>query len=631
MTLASRVGVGLLFAIIGSAGPVYAGVPGQFIAKMYSEALGRAPDSGGWSSASEYFSQNGCSTNTLATWGKSVFASSEFADDGNNNAAIVLILYRAILNREPDSGGFSTYYNDLNNGTLSLASAVSTFFGSSEFAGDVSQICSLGSYSFELGGQAVAIPIPPGTPYVSEQTLQTELCEAGQAATSAKPGIVSLAPQSVVVLTSTLQIPPLVTLTTSGQPSPHQHAMMARLVRTSDSTTAPITFDGPMVEIEASTVAIANSPAVPACAGLSQQYTPTPGVSGGSLRNVWVDGGRYFVSSSNTSIPNQGFVYGAIDVQINGGTGVVVDSNFLSNSRGWTTLHSFGNLDLYPQTCGSNTITNNTITAYPALHIEGGGTTSAGEEAHGPTDGLSIGCENSTVENNGIVDATDAPIVVFTAGDAECTAFSSTSACTTTATVAQKSTVSSNTIVSAGNSAFTALTFDPLTYRSTGSGSPYPMTNTFPSFAGASIASNTFWASPSTHFIIGLEVGTMATFMNSTPSSNPGNGPGVVGTGASATSNTTAGITTTMGIGIAVSGMENATVQSNTFTRASINSSTSGSTTCPQANIDVTSGILAMVTPSGTTRDTASGANAQGPSEDSSMLVSGTPCMGPSL
>jgi hypothetical protein len=284
-----------------------------------------------------------------------------------------------------------------------------------------------------------------------------------------------------------------------------------------------------------------------------------------------------------------------------------VDSNFLADSRGWSTLHSFGSLDLYPDTCSSNTITNNIITAYPAQH-------SMSSNAY--TDGLSIGCEHSTVENNGIVDPTDVGIVVFTAGD----------------TATQQSTVSNNTIVSAGNSAFAALAFDPLWYRSTGSG--YVSNNTFPSFAGASIASNTFWSGANTHYIIGLSVGSMAWFMDLLPPPST-NAPGVVGTGASATSNTTAGITTTMGIGIAVSGMQAATVQSNTFTRAALPSNgTNGVTTCNQANIDATSGILAVVTPTGgTTRDTASSGNIQSPSVDVALLnpSNGAPCMGSSL
>ena len=41
--------------------PAWAEVPSQFIAKLYSEALGRAPDNGGWQAQTNYFLASGCS------------------------------------------------------------------------------------------------------------------------------------------------------------------------------------------------------------------------------------------------------------------------------------------------------------------------------------------------------------------------------------------------------------------------------------------------------------------------------------------------------------------------------------------------------------------------------------------
>ena len=58
-------------------------------------------------------------------------------------------------------------------------------------------------------------------------------------------------------------------------------------------------------------------------------------------------------------------------------------------------------------------------------------------------------------------------------------------------------------IVSAGNSAFGGLGFDPLY-------SPqYPAS---PHFTGASISNNSLWSSPTTHFVIGLAVGSRPWF-----------------------------------------------------------------------------------------------------------------------
>jgi hypothetical protein len=58
----------LILAALFCAAAAHSQVPAQYIAKMYSEALGRAPDSGGWSSASLYYQQNGCGQAALQAW-----------------------------------------------------------------------------------------------------------------------------------------------------------------------------------------------------------------------------------------------------------------------------------------------------------------------------------------------------------------------------------------------------------------------------------------------------------------------------------------------------------------------------------------------------------------------------------
>jgi hypothetical protein len=122
----------------------------------------------------------------------------------------------------------------------------------------------------------------------------------------------------------------------------------------------------------------------------------------------------------------------------------------------------------------------------------------------------------------------------------------------------QKSNVQNNTVLSAGNSAFGAMGFDSLQGRSPN-----------PDFTGASISNNTFWSGPNTHFVIGLAVGSRPWFAN-----------GQVGTGAVVVGNTTGTVRTAMAEGIAVSGMWNATVQSNTLLVTPYNQ-----TSCPVDNI----------------------------------------------
>jgi len=179
-------------------------------------------------------------------------------------------------------------------------------------------------------------------------------------------------------------------------------------------------------------------------------------------------------------------------------------------------------------------------------------------------DGLSIGCEHSTVESNQIIDATDVGIVVYTAG----------------LTAIQESIVSGNTVISAGNSAFGALAFDPLLTTTTTvctGGTCQTQGRGTPSFAGASIENNTLWTSPSTHFVIGLAIGSVPWFGGG----NSSLGNAELGTGASATGNTTDSILSNFGEGITVSGMLSATVESNTFTRSAVTVKTN----CPLGNV----------------------------------------------
>ena len=339
--------------LIASAGVANAAVPAQFIAKIYSEALGRAPDPQGWLAAVRYFQTSGCSRRTLETWGRAALASVEFRALHYDDAAMTLIAYRAILNREPDPSGYAHWYATLEDGE-SRSTVVTAFFESREFALLVPYLCSGGSYSFgTLGtGPAIEIPMihPGGYSHLSQTELQNLLYSTAAGDT------VYLQQESVVYLTRPLFIPAGITLATEGMPDPHHHALMARLVRS-----AP--FAAPMIEINADA---------------------NPGPSG-SLRSIWVDGPR------PTATP---YVSGAIDVEIYGGDGATVASSFLTGSLGWSTLHSYGTLDGRP--CAGNRILGNVVTAYSSVHTN-----------ETWTDGISVSCEHSVVEENQIVDATD--------------------------------------------------------------------------------------------------------------------------------------------------------------------------------------------------------------------------------
>jgi Domain of unknown function (DUF4214) len=498
--------VPLVIAVLaGAPSPAYAStvIPAQYIAKLYTEGLGRAPDQAGWANMESFFQSSGCSAATLAQKGEQVYTSAEFSGLGYDNAARLLALYRGALNREPDASGYSYYLNQLNSGT-SWTQVVDDIFTSSEFTGDAATFCTQGPYYFG-GGTAITIPLGQGCSGQfcftggTQQQLQTMLYDA--APTHAT---VTLAQQVVVPITSAvtvgpprkrqvgLDIPAGVTLTTAGQPGPGRYAEMGRLVRApnfgEDSTT---TGASAVVEVE----------------------------SGAKLANVWVDGQHGGPTDAASATAN---------VETAGGSGATVSNDRLSDAVGFTNLHALGTAESLP--CSSTTITGNLSTQYATDHVNTGDW----------SDGLSVACENATVTGSTVVDATDVGIVLFRACPAD-----------------QASTVASNTVVNAGNSAFGGIVADLLNQPACS-----------PSYAGSSVKGNTLWTGPTASFGIGLSVGTAAWF------SNPNIGSGASFTGNTLTGNVTEGMT--------VSGMLNVTATGNT-----LNVTLGQYVSCPQAEIAV--------------------------------------------
>lgn len=493
----SRNAIGVALAITLTASAAQAATPHQFIAKAYTEILGRIPDQGGYQGGLNHFNANGCTKATLKSWGRGVFLSTEYTNLGYDNASKLLTAYRAILNREPDAGGFAFWLGQLDGG-VPFINVVDSLFDSTEFNGLVTSICkaatSTADATYGFGnGAVIDLPILGSCPTCFAGTTQAQLQTALNSAPAG--GTVWLKQRQVIRLTSTLDIPAGKTLATINNPDHNQYANMARLVRDSS-------FDATMVKL----------------------------VSGSKLKNVWVDGSR----------GRLGFTDNALNVQLYGGTNSEVSGCVISNAAGWSSLQAFGRTE--NQTCGSNFIRNNLITAYSSLHF--GLFPGAGK---GWTDGLSIACENATVENNEIVDATDVPIVVFRACPA-----------------VQASQVRFNTMLNAGNSSYGGLVADALTPAFQNAA----CTGT-PSFVGASVNNNTFWTGAG-HYDIAISVGTRAWFGTSS----------ITATGASFQNNTGGSQPVRCRTGIGVSGMLNTTVLGNTFTRTAL---TFGS--CPSVQV----------------------------------------------
>lgn len=471
----------IMFILIFISFKINAAIPGQFIAKLYTESLGRAPDPSGWQYAITQFSIYGCSENNLKSFGMQLYSSSEYSGLSYGPIEKVITAYRGILNREPDSNGGSYYVNLLNSG-YSFSVIVNDMFNSSEFKNKVPTICAGGSYGW--GATPVLQQVPSsgsGFSGGSGYNLQTLLNNAAPGTT------VYLAQRAVVIVDSQLVIPAGVTLATTGLPSRNNYARMGRIVRNS-------IFDAPLIKME----------------------------PGAKLLSVWVSGQH----------PIFGFKTNASNVYVRGGTGSAVNNSRLDTSSGWTAVFAHGYL-LEKISCNNLIIDGNLITNYSSQHIP----TPTGRFS----DGISNACENATITNNHIIDPTDVGIVLYRAQPA------------------QSSKVNNNIIVSAGLSAYAAISADPLNND----------TNIW-SFSNMQITSNQFWTSPTTHYDIGLAVGTLAWFDNS----------GSIGSGGTFTNNTNGNIVTNMDSAITVDGLINSVVQSNTFTQNNYNISP-----CPSGGV----------------------------------------------
>jgi hypothetical protein len=451
-------------------------VPTQFVAKAYTELLGRAPTPAEWDRATTWFETHGCSTASLEAFGLGLVSSAEYARDydshGLDTPAIALTLFRFVLNREPDPDGFVEVRDAMDFGVTPRAEAAA-LFGSAEFRIHTEPaICSpdFPSYGFGEPGnpteyQAITTPTrgAPG-PMLSEQLLELLLIEA-----SRRPhgGTVTLPARTVVGLSTSLTVPSGVTLTTAGDPGPRQYASMARLVRL------------PTYTYPSGTIGL-------------QLVTVLPGAH---LVHVWVDGQR------DQSSPDQ---FANFDVVMVGGTGTVVADDRIGNTDGASTLEDLGgSMTARPApACADNLIAGNLIEAYSSAHVAFG---TVYPYDHPQADGIGDYCEGARIVDNDLVDISDTAIVLFDGAPLVPTAHPQTSV------------VEHNTIVSAGNSMSFAISTDPgysLDFALVPGGDPPgKTTRSFRDRTGrALIEDNTIWTGPRTHVDVVLNEGTHDLF-----------------------------------------------------------------------------------------------------------------------
>lgn len=294
---------------------------------------------------------------TLKALGKSVLTSPEFADIDYSHAALVLVAYRAVLNREPDQAGYASALDALDNGE-SWSALLDRFYATPEFTELASNsICNPSSPDYDFGTDPV-IDIPTEGPGYTGS-------EAGlQALLVATPpgGTVTIARRAVIHLTSTLRIPAGVTLATADSVPVTEYAEMGRLVREP---------------------------------GFSGQESI--GVQpGGTLRNVWVGGQRMRQPAPYDRL--------AFNMRTYGGAGTSVRDTRLDDTAGATNLETHG-ADI-GRPCTENVFSGNLITVYTSEHDP------LGRQGLW-SDGISNACEDASIVGNTVIDATDVGIILF--------------------------------------------------------------------------------------------------------------------------------------------------------------------------------------------------------------------------
>lgn len=449
--------------------PAPAPAPGQWISKSFTESLGRLPTQREWRSDVDWFGKRGCTAQRLASRARERYTSAEFLARPYDASARVLTAYRGLLNDEPDRAGFDRRVALLTGGTP-WPVVLDDLIADPRFAQVAAKACGSNPSYYFGSSPALRLPIQgTGFPGGTGEELQRVLDSAPPGAT------VWLAQRAVVRLARPLVVPADVALATTGLPTPRSYAQQARLVRL-----PPAVAGGqPMVQVR----------------------------PGGDLKSVWVDGGRGAYRNSSSS---------AQTVLVDGGIGSDITFNTLSNGAGPTALGT-----LTTGNCRQQVVRGNLVTLYSTDHFVD----------YGWSDGLTIGCEDSLVEDNEVVDATDVGIIVFTAAPAR-----------------QRSVVRRNRVLQAGNSAYGGLAVTE-GYQTGSTFSPDP------DFTGTRFEDNLVWTSDRAHYEFGLVVGIRPWYGDDT----------YRGKGAAFVGNTTGTERVRAGIGIVVT-QKDVVVTGNTIT-----------------------------------------------------------------
>ncbi len=241
--IATAVAVGVTGIVVlpstsGTANPV---VPTQWIAKQYSELLGRTPTDREWSEWVDSFDSRACTADALADMGRSLARSRGFAatypdDSPLDQAQRFTALTRAALSRDPGRDDWNDFFVPYRDGGTWLA-LVDAVYGSSDFEHDVvSDACNPLDPDYGFGttrGADRPLDLRDRAGLGASRT-QVDVQHALDQVAASGGGTVALAPGEVIRVGGTatgnrqLVVPSGVTLTTDTAPSRQQYARMGR-------------------------------------------------------------------------------------------------------------------------------------------------------------------------------------------------------------------------------------------------------------------------------------------------------------------------------------------------------------------------------------------------------------------
>lgn len=185
----------------------------QYVIKLFTEGLSRAPQSEEYCAYISYLEENGCNIDTLSALAFRIFTSEEFQEYDLEGKEMVFAVTRAILNRDPTAEELSEY------AACSVETLVQKWTATDAFSSLLSEIIE-GPYFWDGNNTSQYT----GDTVITADELQ-QLLNSNQ--------IVQLQPGTLILADKTITIPANVTLETEGNPT--HYTKMARVIRVGDT------------------------------------------------------------------------------------------------------------------------------------------------------------------------------------------------------------------------------------------------------------------------------------------------------------------------------------------------------------------------------------------------------------